>query len=105
MNKVKTTQEWQSTLGRQVRTLRLLQDLDQRVLAARAGVGVTALKNLEHGAGVSVLTLVKVLRALDRAEWLETLAPTVSINPLQMVKRRSERQRASGLKQQKDKRT
>jgi hypothetical protein len=39
--------------------------------------------------------LVKVLRTLGRVEWLETLAPTVSISPLQMLKTKPSRQRAS----------
>jgi hypothetical protein len=37
-----------------------------------------------------------VLRALDRLEWLETIAPVVSISPLQMIKaNRPARRRAS----------
>jgi transcriptional regulator with XRE-family HTH domain len=98
MKDSKSTQDWQLTLGQQVRTLRLLQNLDQRVLAERAGIGVTALKNLEHGRGAYVETLIRVLRALDRAQWIESLAPAVSVSPLQMVKTRAQRQRASSRK-------
>jgi hypothetical protein len=36
-----------------------------------------------------------MLRALDRATWLATLAPPVSISPLQMLKAKPVRQRAS----------
>jgi transcriptional regulator with XRE-family HTH domain len=95
MKDTKTTQDWQIKLGQQVRSLRLLQNLDQRVLAERAGIGVTALKNLEHGRGAYVETLIRVLRALDRVQWIESLAPTVSVSPLQMVKTKTQRQRAS----------
>lgn len=90
-----STDEWEAELGRQVRALRLRHNLDQRALAERAGVGLTALKNLESGKGATIKTLIKVLRALDRAGWLETLAPAVSISPLQMLKARPVRQRAS----------
>jgi hypothetical protein len=35
------------------------------------------------------------LRALGRVEWLDSLAPAVSISPLQMLKSKPSRQRAS----------
>lgn len=90
-----TIEEWESELGGQMRALRLRANLDQVTLAERAGVALTALKNLESGKGATVKTLIKTLRALDRADWLESLAPQVSISPLQMLKARPARQRAS----------
>lgn len=91
----KTTEEWEADLGRQMRALRLRANLDQISLAERAGIGLTALKNLESGKGATVKTLIKTLRGLDRAAWLESLAPQVGISPLQMLKARPVRQRAS----------
>jgi len=91
----KSTGEWEAELGQQVRNLRLRDNLDQQVLAEQAGVGLSALKNLESGKGATVKTLIRVLRALDRTGWLETLAPAVSISPLQMLKAKPARQRAS----------
>ena len=38
------------------------------------------------------------LRALGRAEWIESLAPAVSISPLQMLQAKPSRQRASRRK-------
>lgn len=81
-----TTSEWEAEVGRQVRTLRLQRNLDQRVLAERAAISHTTLKNLEAGRGATLGTLIKVVRALGRADWLEALAPNVTINPLQMLK-------------------
>ena len=95
MKKSKITQESEAALGGQVRALRLRENLDQRALAERAGVGLSALKNVESGKGATLKTFIKVLRALGRADWLETLAPTVSISPLQMLKTKPVRQRAS----------
>lgn len=82
-------------LGRQIRTLRLRQNLDQITLAERAGIALTALKNLEGGHGATLTTFVKTLQVLGRLEWLATLSPTVSISPLQMLKTKPERLRAS----------
>jgi len=61
----------------------------------RAGIALTAVKNLESGKGATLKTLIKTLRALDRADWLASLAPAVSISPLQMLKSKPARQRAS----------
>ncbi len=91
----RTPDEWEVELGQQLRTLRLRQDLDQRHLAERAGVSLNAVKHLESGRGSTLSSLIKVLRALGREDWLETLAPPVTISPLQMLKAKPRRQRAS----------
>lgn len=78
-----------------MRDLRLRQNLHQSALAEQAGVALNVIKNLEAGKGATLTSLVKVLRALGRAEWLDTLAPAVTISPLQMLKSRPVRQRAS----------
>ena len=70
-----TAEEWEATLGRQLRGLRLRQNVDQRRLAEQAGVALNVVKNLEAGKGATVKSLVKVLRALGRAEWMDSLAP------------------------------
>lgn len=95
MNNTKTLEEWELELGAQMRALRLRANLDQVSLARRAGIGLTAVKNLESGKGATLKTLIKTLRALDRTDWLASLAPQVSISPLQMLKTKPARQRAS----------
>jgi hypothetical protein len=95
MDNEKSVEEWASDLGEQMRALRLRANLDQIGLAERAGIGLTAVKNLESGKGATVKTLIKALRALDRAAWLSSLAPNVSISPLQLLKGKPARQRAS----------
>lgn len=82
-------------LGEQLRALRLRQNVDQQQLAARAGVALNAVKNLESGKGATVGSLLKVLRALGREDWLRSLSPQVSISPLQALTRKPARQRAS----------
>lgn len=100
MENTKTVDEWAFELGEQMRALRLRADLDQISLAERAGVGLSAVKNIESGKGATLKTLIKILRALDRADWLTSLAPPVSISPLQMLKAKPVRQRASRKRQQ-----
>jgi transcriptional regulator with XRE-family HTH domain len=84
-----TSSELEARLGSHLRNLRLLENLDQRTLAERAGVSLNAVKHLESGKGSRVNSLVKVLRAMDKVDWLEMLAPTVSISPVQMLKAES----------------
>jgi transcriptional regulator with XRE-family HTH domain len=90
-----TTDEWERELGQQVRDLRLRLNLAQDELAERAGIALGVIKRLESGRGSTLASLVKVLRVLGRVDWLSTLAPAVSISPLQMVKDGASRQRAS----------
>jgi transcriptional regulator with XRE-family HTH domain len=93
-----TAGELAAVLGEGLRALRLDRNLDQKTIADEAGVSVTALKNLESGRGATTRTLIQVLRALGREEWLQTLAPVATINPLNLprdapVRRRARRRR------------
>ena len=90
-----TLSEMELRLGEHLKALRLNQNLDQITLAARAGISVGALKNVENGAGSTVKSLVSVLRALGREEWLSTIAPIATVNPLTMRHAAHQRQRAS----------
>lgn len=90
-----TTDEWLHQLGAALRDLRLQQNLGQVDLAQRAGVARSAVQNLESG-HATVATLVAVVRALGREDWLRSLHPETSINPLHMVRAPRARQRASG---------
>ena len=90
--------EWEVELGQQIRALRLRQNLDQQQLAERAGIALNAVKNLEHGKGATLRSLIQALRVLNRVDWLRALAPAVSISPVQMLKAKVPRQRASPKK-------
>lgn len=89
-------EEMEVVLGENIKKLRLQKNLDRETLATQAGISVTAIKNLESGKGATTKTLLKVIRSLGREDWLRSLAPIASINPLHMVKNRPIRQRASG---------
>jgi transcriptional regulator with XRE-family HTH domain len=90
-----TTEELEAQLGQQIRALRLRRNVNQQALAEQSGVALSALKNVESGKGATLKTLLKVLRALDRLDWIGSLSPTVSISPLQLLKQKAPRQRAS----------
>ena len=95
---MRASDEWEVELGQQIRALRLRQNLDQQQLAERAGIALNAVKNLERGKGATLRSLIQALRVLNRVDWLRALAPAVSISPVQMLKAKVPRQRASRKK-------
>lgn len=93
-----TEDELAHELGGHLRDIRLRQNIDQRRLAQQAAVALNVIKNLESGKGATVSSLIKVLRALGQEAWLGTLAPKVSVSPMQLLKAKPARQRASPAK-------
>lgn len=88
----------EAEFGAQIRRARLIADIDQRALADAANISPTTLMKLEKGQGSTLTTLFKVLRALKREDWLETLEPTPAVSPLALAREaegRQEPQRAS----------
>ncbi|WP_431312740.1 helix-turn-helix domain-containing protein [Roseateles agri] len=91
-----TAEELITRLGEDVKRLRLDQNISQLELAKQAGISRKALVNLETGVGATLNTLVRALRVLGREAWLATLAPQVSVSPIDLMKLGHRRQRASG---------
>ena len=85
--------ELQSSLGEQLRSLRIAKNLDQRTTAEKAGLSEKALRNLEAGRGSTVESLLRVVRALDSLEGIEMLAPKPSVNPLALLRSKKARRR------------
>jgi transcriptional regulator with XRE-family HTH domain len=90
-----TTEEWESTLGEQFRAVRIAAGLDQSQLAARAGVALGSIKNLEQGRGSTLKTVIRVSRALGREDWLGAMSPRITVSPIDVLRssRREPRRR------------
>ncbi len=89
----RTPQEIEAELGERLKKLRVHRNLDQTTLAARAGISVRTLRNLESGSGSSLHTLIQVIRSLGREQWFETIAPVPTVNPLMLTRTAAPRQR------------
>lgn len=96
----RTPNELQHLLGERLRRLRLNRNLDQRTTAEKAGVSEKALRNLESGRGSTVETLLRVLKGLDYLQGLDMLAPEISVNPLDLLRRPKAPQRARRVSNQ-----
>jgi transcriptional regulator with XRE-family HTH domain len=84
----RTTSEIESHFGAQVKALRLDLDVDQATLAERAAVSLSAVKALEAGRGSSLRTVVRVVRALGRVDWLDTFFEPPSVSPIAIARAR-----------------
>ena len=89
----KSSAELQVELGKRLRRLRLQRNIDQRTLAEKAGVALSALQKLEAGRGSTVQTLLRTLKALNYLEGIEMLAPEPTVNPLALLRSTKPRQR------------
>lgn len=84
-------------LGRRLARRRLDRNQTQRSLAREAGVSLSTVKRLEAGASTQLTNLVRVLRALDLVQNLDSLAPPPEVRPLERLERGEvPRRRASG---------
>jgi transcriptional regulator with XRE-family HTH domain len=93
-------EELELSLGEQLQKLRLSRNLDQQTVAERAGISVRALRNLEAGRGSTLATFVRVLKALDKTEFLASLNTVPTINPMDLLRKSTGRQRATGNRRQ-----
>jgi transcriptional regulator with XRE-family HTH domain len=71
----------QQLLGSRIRGLRLNRNESQEELARRAGIGKATLQRLEEGRSGTIVTFLRVLRALD-LDNLDALLPAVEESPL-----------------------
>jgi len=83
-------------LGLRISRYRLNKNMTQDALAAEAGVSTPTIQRAESGASIQLLKLIRILRALNLIENIESLAPELAVSPLQQLKMRGKiRQRAS----------
>ncbi|MCO5316348.1 MAG: helix-turn-helix domain-containing protein [Solirubrobacterales bacterium] len=83
-------------IGDRIKDHRLEQDVSQRGLAGKAGVSLSTLERVEAGAGSSMVSVVRILRALGLAGNLDELVPEPLPSPLARLKASGrKRQRAS----------
>lgn len=83
---VAAAEDIEADLGRRLEQLRLSQNRNQSQIAKEAGVSRRTMTRLENGEGVSLDTLIRVMRALGVVERLQTLLPDPAIQPIDRVR-------------------
>lgn len=87
--------EIEAEIGRRLEAIRLAENISQSRLADEAGVSRRTITRLENGGGISVETLIRLMRALGIANRLESLLPDPSFRPIDRVRfKGKQRQRA-----------
>lgn len=83
-------------LGLRISRYRLNKNMIQGVLAAEAGVSTATIQRAESGTSIQALKLIRILRALNLIENVESLVPERVVSPLQQLKMKGKiRHRAS----------
>ena len=76
----------ESELGQKLERLRLSKNINQSVLAKEAGVSRRTITRVENGEGISLDTLIRVMRALGVVDRLAALLPDPTTRPVERVK-------------------
>lgn len=87
------------TIGEYVKHHRLQQNIKQKDLAERAGINRTTLSDLEIGKRCQLITLIQVLRILNKLHLFESFEVKSQISPILLAEMEmKKRQKASGRK-------
>lgn len=82
-----------------IKRLRLNKNISQTELANLSGLNRVTISRLEAGRAATLLTIIQVLRALDKLEVLNALITEPEISPIQLLKQKEkQRQKASPRK-------
>ena len=83
-------------LARRIKRTRLEKNITQQRLADITGLNRTTIRDMEQGKPFGVLTLIQLLRGLEKLEEFQDFLPEPGVSPLKQLKMQGkERQRAS----------
>ncbi len=90
-------------IGHRITQYRLNQDKTQAILAQEAGVSNRTMARIEHGDSVQASSIIRILRALQLVENLDTLLPEPAVSPIQQLKMQGKRRQRASSKSAKSK--
>ncbi len=73
-------------IGGRIKQERLNQNRTQTEIASTARIGLNVVKRLENGAGCTLGSLIRVLRALSKIEQLDNFLPEPGVSPLELAR-------------------
>jgi transcriptional regulator with XRE-family HTH domain len=72
--------------GSQIRQMRLNKNITQAQLAANAGLSRRAVSVIENSGAGSMVSIVQILRALEKLEMLNLFSTETLVSPIQIAK-------------------
>ncbi len=90
---VASSSQVERALGARIERIRLARNWTQSQLADRAGVSVRTMGRLEKGTGATLDTFIRVLRALELQDALQSLLPDPVEWPLARMDRKNRKKR------------
>jgi putative transcriptional regulator len=86
-------------IGLKIKHNRLKRNLTQLELANKTGMSRVSISKIERGKGVTLTSLIEILRMLHLLQNLEFLFPEDEISPIELIKlKKGKRLRASSNK-------
>ena len=83
---VAAPEDIETDIGHRLEELRLSQNRNQSQIAQEAGVSRRTITRLENGEGVSLDTLIRVMRALGVVEHFRMLLPDPAVRPIDRIR-------------------
>lgn len=84
-----------NVIGQFIQETRLQQNKTQQQVAEAAGINRSTVRQIEKGNGGTLISLLQILRVLDRLPMLSIFETRLKISPLQIAKlEQQKRQRA-----------
>jgi len=105
MSYISNTSDWYALsdpaivqeIGKQLKRMRLKNNLTQQELANRSGLFRSTISEIENGRISSVLSLIQLLRGLNNLELLDNFVVQEELSPLMVAEQQAKmRKRASG---------
>ncbi len=81
------------TICQSLRQMRLNRNMSQAELAERSGLNRVTISRMEAGRAATLLTIVQVLRALDKLSVFNSFAEEPEISPMQLLREQERRRK------------
>ncbi|GET29408.1 helix-turn-helix domain-containing protein [Prolixibacter sp. SD074] len=73
-------------IGKRLKGFRLNQNITQQELGDMVGKGPDEISRIENGKAFTMITFLRILRALNKLEYLDKILEPPGISPIQLMK-------------------
>lgn len=80
-------------IGKRLKTFRLNQNMTQQEIGEMIGKGADDISRIEHGKAMTMISFLRILRALNKLEYLDKILEPPKVSPMQMLKMEEKRRK------------